>query len=143
MYLWDSNILRCHKQGDENLLEHLQRVAIDEIALPSVVVAETLRGKCEYALKAEPVNIQFAHELLREALKELQGFKIVYFDHASAAVFTQLIKKHRTRKRYADVMIAAVAIAGDHVVVTRNQKHFADLLPKHQLQNWIDESPTG
>jgi predicted nucleic acid-binding protein len=68
MYLWDSNILRCHKQGNENLSGHLQRVVIDEIALPSVVVAETLRGKCEYALKAEPVNIQFAHELLREAL---------------------------------------------------------------------------
>jgi hypothetical protein len=34
-------------------------------------------------------------------------------------------------------------IAGNHIVVTRNQKDFVDLLPKHQLQNWIDDPPTS
>ncbi len=60
-----------------------------------------------------------------------------------AAVMSLLLKQHSSRKRYADLMIAAIAIAGYHVVVTRNQKHFADLLPKHQLQNWIDGPPTN
>ncbi len=40
-------------------------------------------------------------------------------------------------------MIVAIAIAGNHIVVTRNQKDFVDLLPKHQLQNWIDDPPTN
>ena len=54
-----------------------------------------------------------------------------------------LMKQHSSHKRYADLMIAAIAIVGNHIVVTRNQKDFVDLLPKHQLQNWIDDPPTS
>lgn len=38
-------------------------------------------------------------------------------------------------------MIAAMALAGDHVIVTRNTKHFKEVLPPNQLANWIDEPP--
>ena len=44
MYLWDANILRAFGQGHTTLRWHLQRVSWSEIALPSVVVAEVLRG---------------------------------------------------------------------------------------------------
>jgi predicted nucleic acid-binding protein len=45
------------------------------------------------------------------------------------------------KKRYADVMLAAMALAGNHVEVTRNTKHFKDMLLPSQLANWIDEPP--
>jgi len=51
------------------------------------------------------------------------------------------LKKFKSKKRYADMMIAAMALAGNHVVVTRNTKHFTDLLPPGQLANWIDTPP--
>jgi predicted nucleic acid-binding protein len=38
-------------------------------------------------------------------------------------------------------MIAAMALAGNHIVVTRNTKHFSDVLPPHQIENWIDFPP--
>jgi hypothetical protein len=38
-------------------------------------------------------------------------------------------------------MIAAMALAEDHVVVTRNQSDFVDLLPPAQRANWIDDPP--
>ena len=44
----------------------------------------------------------------------------------------------RTRKRYADVLIAAQVLAGQHILVTRNTSDFRDLLPMEQLQNWVD-----
>ena len=52
---------------------------------------------------------------------------------------TQLIERFKTRKRYADVLIAAQTIAGRHLLITRNTDDFRDLLPAQQLQNWIDE----
>ena len=58
-------------------------------------------------------------------------------------VFAQMLKQHQSRKRYADLMIAAIAKAGQHLIVTRNTKDFADLLPKQQLQNWIDDLPAN
>ena len=54
MYLWDANILRHFGQGHATLRLYLLRVPWTEIALPSVVVAEVLRGRCEFALKATP-----------------------------------------------------------------------------------------
>jgi len=141
MYLWDSNILRAFTQGQATLMQHLERVTVSEIALPSIVVAETLQGRSEAALKAAPPNVVLAHEQLRQAQKLLMRFPIVWFDSNSETVLERLRQQHRRSKRYADLMIAAITIAGRHTLVTRNQRDFADLLPKAQLVNWIDTPP--
>lgn len=141
MYLWDSNILRAFTQGQATLMQHLERVTVSEIALPSIVVAETLQGRSEAALKAASPNVALAHEQLRQAQKLLMRFPIVWFDSNSETVLERLRQQHRRSRRYADLMIAAVALAGRHTLVTRNQRDFADLLPKAQLANWIDTPP--
>lgn len=142
LYLWDSNILRHYADGNLTLHEKLQRVTPSVVALPSVVMAETLRGRSEYALKATPEQSPFAHDLLLKTLQMIQRFQILPFDQQSATVMANLKKQHRAHKLHADLMIAAVAIAGKHIVVTRNVKHFIGLLPQDQIQNWIDE-PLG
>lgn len=64
MYLWDANILRAFGQGHATLRSYLLRVPWSEIALPSVVVAEVLRGRCDFALKATPGEAPLAHQRL-------------------------------------------------------------------------------
>jgi len=59
----------------------------------------------------------------------LSRFHVVVFDESCAEVMERLRRKHKRRKRYADLMIAATAEAGRHIVVTRNQTDFVDLLP--------------
>jgi len=61
MYLWDANILRAFGQGHATLRLHLLRVPWSEIALPSVVVAEVLRGRCDFAARAPPAEAPLAH----------------------------------------------------------------------------------
>lgn len=139
MNLLDTNILTHYVNGHPTLRAHLQQVPWAEIALPSVVVAEALRGRCEYALKSPPEQAAAAHALLRETQELLRQFQMLVFDQPSAAILIELQKKHSSRKRYADMMIAAMALVGRHVVVTRNKQHFADLLPAHQIANWIDD----
>jgi predicted nucleic acid-binding protein len=141
MYLWDTNILRYFVEGQPILRLHLERITWNEIALPSVVVAEVLRGRSEYALKALPEQVPLAHTLLQETRHMLNRFNIILSDESSVSVMQTLQNTHTTHKRYADLMIAAIVIAGNHVLVTRNQKHFRSLLPKAQLMNWIDEKP--
>lgn len=143
MYLLDSNTLRAYLKGHQTVIAHTLRVPLEEIALPSVVAAEALRGRCEYLLKATAEQTQLAENLLQETLRTLQSFQLVTFDQASVAVLNHLLKQHQSRKRHADVMIAALASAGHHIVVTRNTKDFADLLPALQLQNWIDDPPVN
>jgi len=141
MFLWDSNIVRHFAEGYPTLRLHLLRVSWAEIALPSVVVAEVLNGRCDFALKATPDQAVDAHQRLMDTIQMLQHFQVVRFDAACADHLRHLQSKLKTRKRYADVMIAATALAGRHVVVTRNIAHFVDLLPANQLVNWIDQPP--
>lgn len=141
MYLWDANILRHFGQGHPILRLHLQQIPWAQIALPSVVVAEVIRGRCEFALKATPEQAPEAHQRLMETFDMLSHFHIVVFNPTCAAALERLRRQHRRRKRYADLMIAAIALAEDHVVVTRNQSDFVDLLPPAQRANWIDTPP--
>jgi predicted nucleic acid-binding protein len=141
VYLWDANILRHFEEGHPTLRLYLSRIPWSEIALPSVVVAELLRGRSDFALKASPTQAPLAHELLQKTRLMLAEFNVVLFDQASAEVMMRLQRQVKTNKRYADVMIAAAAVSGQHIVVTRNQRHFADLLPSKQLVNWIDVTP--
>jgi predicted nucleic acid-binding protein len=53
-------------------------------------------------------------------MRMLSQFHIAVFDQACAEAMERLRQRYRRRKRYADLMIAAMAIAGRHVVVTRN-----------------------
>ena len=82
MYLWDANILRAFGQGHATLRSYLLRVPWSEIALPSVVVAEVLRGRCDFALKASPAEAPLAHQRLLDTQQMLSHFQIVVFDAA-------------------------------------------------------------
>jgi predicted nucleic acid-binding protein len=141
MYLWDANILRAFGQGHATLRSYLLRVPWSEIALPSVVIAEVLRGRCDFALKATPAEAPLAHRRLLDTQQMLSQFQIIVFDAACATVMEDLRQRHRRRKRYSDLMIAAIVAAGQHVLVTRNQGDFSDVLPRAQLANWIDDPP--
>jgi len=70
-----------------------------------------------------------------------KSFYHIVFDDKCAEILEALQQKHKAHKRYADMMIAATAKAGNHIVVTRNVKHFEPLLPKSQIANWIDDKP--
>jgi predicted nucleic acid-binding protein len=141
VYLLDTNVLTHYVNGDQTLLANLQRVALAEVAIPTVVVAEAMRGRSEFALKAQPDKVVHAHSLLVETWQVLHKFQMIPLNQQSASVLTQMQKKHGSRKRYADMMIVAMALHENHIVITRNTKHFADLLPTHQLANWIDDPP--
>lgn len=139
MYLWDTNILREFGEGHSNLRLYLEKGSWSEIALPSVVVAEALRGRSDYALKASPEKLPLAHEQLFRTQKFLNRFNVIIFDEECAKALKELRHNHKAHKRYTDMLIAAMAEAGNHIVVTRNTKHLEKLLPKKYLENWIDE----
>lgn len=141
MYLWDTNLLVAYQTGHPILHQHVARVPWDEIGLPSVVVAEAMRGRCDYHLKATPEQVPVASQRLIETYDLLKQFKVVEFNKKAAQALIVLKRTRKSKKRYADMLIAAMAIADNHIVVTRNVRHFKDLLPARQLVNWIDNRP--
>jgi len=129
MFLWDTNIFTDFEKGNSTLQLYLKKIPW----------AEILRGRCKYALTATPEKLPLAHKILAETRETLDKFNIAVFDEKCAQKLEELKRKHKAHKRYPDMMIAAMALAGKHIVVTRNQKHFQVVLPKTQLANWIDK----
>jgi predicted nucleic acid-binding protein len=141
VYLWDTNILAHFTSEHPVLALHIRRIKWEEIALPSPTVAEFLRGRSEFAVKATPEQVVQAHRLLKQSQQLLAQFGMLIFGEEDAEVFRKVLKKFKSKKRYVDLMIAAMALAGSHIVVTRNTKHFSDVLPPNQIENWIDYPP--
>ncbi len=148
-YFWDSNVLRIFSDTPDHsaLRKHIERVSWDKIFLPAVVVAESWRGRLrriDTVPKARPEEAVFPYQKLTETHKVLSGFTVATFDKASASRLIRLRedakrRKKRIKKQHADMMIAAMALSYEFILVTRNEKDFADLLPDHQVENWIDD----
>ncbi len=137
-FLWDSNIIRYYLEDHPLLLDNLKKVSRQEVWLPVIVVAEQIRGRAEAILKAQPAQLARAQLVFQQTQALLNRFSILYFNEQSLLIAGRLIAQIRTRKRYADVLIAAQVLAGQHILVTRNTNDFRDLLPMEQLQNWVD-----
>jgi predicted nucleic acid-binding protein len=123
------------------LRSYRQRVPWSEIALPSVVVAEVLRRRCAFALKATPAEAPLASQRLLDTQRMLSQFQVVVFEAACMTVMPRLQRRHRRRKRDADLMMAAIVVAWQQILITRNQADFRDMLPRAQWANWIDDPP--
>jgi predicted nucleic acid-binding protein len=138
-YLLDSNILRHYLAQHPVLLVNIAKVPKDLIQIPFVVVAEQMRGRYDAILKAEAKNLLREQQRLIITQGLLSRFEVAYLNEQSAQEFINLQAKKKLRKRYADAIIAVIAIANHDIVVTRNVEDFKDLLPTAQIQNWIDQ----
>jgi hypothetical protein len=49
MYLWDTHMVRHYANQHPSLMVHIQRIK-GEIGLPTLAVAEVLRGQTEFVL---------------------------------------------------------------------------------------------
>jgi len=75
---------------------------------------------------------------LLAAQQFLSIYETIYVTDQAITELVRLRQRMSTRKRYADVVIAAMARASNDIVVTRNVDDFSDLLSTSKIQNWID-----
>lgn len=97
---------------------------------------ETLRGRFDYALKADTAeDLMKAHHLLTQTEEWLKVFYIAPFTQFAADHFLQLNKRIRIRR--ADLLIACICLAQNAFLVTRNVKDFR-IVPNLRIENWLD-----
>jgi tRNA(fMet)-specific endonuclease VapC len=147
MWLWDTNIVRAFSDsradGHGRVRARTEAAGPESIALPVIVVTELLEGRLQYirtAHRLAPHQLVVAFRQFTHTLQLLSLFSTEPFDEAALRVYQQRHLFPGSMSR-ADRLIAAIALAGDHRLVTRNVGHFLPV-PGLRIENWIDDSPS-
>jgi tRNA(fMet)-specific endonuclease VapC len=120
-FLLDTNIcIYVLQDGNGPAAQRLAASAEGSVAVSTVTLAELLRGQ------------RASDSVLRNAVEEfLHAAVLVPFDGAAAHAYVSVPFKRGTFDR----LIAAQALAHNLVVVTNNERDFADV-PGLRIENW-------
>ena len=130
LYLLDINIVIYMRRGVPRVLEHLAAAGRQQVALPSLVVAELAYG-VEKSLYPER-NRQTLERLLLE-------MTVLPWTHAAMWHYARHCHQLRRQGRpigQMDLLIAAQALAEDAILVTNNTREF-ERIDGLQLENWL------
>ncbi len=128
-----SHLLRRHPRVTKRVAQ-----ANDEVVITVVSRIEILQGRFASVLKAENGDklIQ-ACQRLEQSDTDLYRFTILTVDTASAARFDHVRANKSLRSiGRADLLIAALTLAHNATLVTRNLKDFRKV-PGLRVENWV------
>ncbi len=133
MFLFDTDIITnvLKKRPSKTLLKRLSVVPKHDQYISTITISEIVYG----AVKSNRPEYHLNN--LETIL--LPSVNVVGFDSKSAYVCGQLraeLEKEGLPLDLADLEIAAIAIAGEFILVTGNTRHF-ERIPELRLENWI------
>jgi tRNA(fMet)-specific endonuclease VapC len=125
--------------GNTNVITRLNAVEDSEVGITIITKAEILRGRIEYLIKAEiGESLLRAQELLFRTEELLAELLIVPISQSAADEFERLGAVSKLRKiGRADLLIASISLANRATLVTRNIRHFKQILGL-RVVNWVD-----
>ena len=139
MYLLDTDTVTHLHSGNTNVINRLENLQDEEVAITIVTKLEILRGRIDYLLKAfSGSDLLKAQELFSRSETLLNQLPVILIDPNAANQFDRLqdISKFRKIGR-SDLLIASIALANQARLVTRNLRHFRQI-PHLFLENWVD-----
>lgn len=131
MFCLDSNVIIDVIRGKyPDLIKHFKNLDSDEIAVPSVVLAELEFG-AQHSDNYKKRRKQY--------LDVIAPYKIIPFTEKEAEIYGK-IREELTKKGKLigpnDMLIAATALANGAVLVTHNTDEFSRV-PELKLEDWI------
>ncbi|MEG3894476.1 MULTISPECIES: PIN domain-containing protein [unclassified Microcoleus] len=130
MYILDTDSLSILEHSGANtrrLLAKLSTLQADELSVTIISYEEQMRGWLSYLARARSIQAQIeAYKRLKKQLENYCAISVIEFDDNSAAEF-QRLKKLYPRLGSMDLKIAAIAIANDAILLTRNLTDFGQI----------------
>ncbi|MBC8136248.1 MAG: type II toxin-antitoxin system VapC family toxin [Fibrella sp.] len=138
MYVLDTDhlsLLEWDNADSLTLQMRLESVSSDQIATTVINYEEQMRGWLERAARADnrerPLS---AYSRLLIHIKTFDGIPLLPFD-ANAADAFEAFQKAKIRVGTMDLKIAAIALANNATVLTRNTGHFSKV-PSLKVEDW-------
>jgi tRNA(fMet)-specific endonuclease VapC len=113
----------------------LELDAADKIVTTIVTYEEQTRGWLAFATKSRDTQHQIkAYRRMKQHLVAYLGFEVLEFDAAAGKEFDQL-RRAKLAVGSSDLKIAAIAIAHDAMLLSRNLKDF-HRIPGLKVDDW-------
>jgi tRNA(fMet)-specific endonuclease VapC len=139
LYLLDTDIMTLWLYENAQVRARFDAVEdSDRVAISLITRVELLRGRLEAVLKAANRGewLESQRRLIRTE-EELEALDVVLIDEAAADQFDVLRASKKLKKiDRGDILQAAIALANDATLVTRNTKDYANV-PNLKLDNWV------
>ena len=116
------------------LLERLD-AAKDDVVITAVTVDEQLRGWLAEINRRKPEDQIVPYARLVHQVEILAAWHVLPWDQDAVSRFSDL-NRHKIRIGTQDLKIAAITLAHDAMLLTRNVRDFANV-PGLRFENWL------
>ena len=139
MYVLDTDLFslmdRSASLESHRLRFRLSNIQKDELATTIITFEEQTRGWLAWIAKSKTLEQEVErYRDLRKMIESYRNVKILDFDEIAASHFAMLRKEHR-RLGTMDLKIAAIAIANNATLLSRNLKDFGKISAL-QVEDW-------
>jgi tRNA(fMet)-specific endonuclease VapC len=144
MILLDTDVLtlvqRASSEEYEHIATRLDTLGEEPVCVPIVGFEEQARGWLAWIARARSLEQQIdGYARLRTLLEDYQTRPILDFDEPAATEYRRLAKL-RVKVGTMDLKIAAIAIANDALLISRNLKDFRKI-PGLDVEDWTRMDP--
>jgi tRNA(fMet)-specific endonuclease VapC len=136
LYILDTDHISLQQRADRAVLQRLQMIRQeDSVAVTVVTVEEQIRGRLEIIRRHGASELQVAaYTALQQTLRYFATWHVLDFSQAAFDHFARL-RDQRVRIGSQDLRIAAITLANDATLVTRNTRDFAQV-PGLVIHDW-------
>ncbi|MBA8667423.1 type II toxin-antitoxin system VapC family toxin [Holosporaceae bacterium 'Namur'] len=131
LYLFDTDTVIYFIKGHDAVVEKFISFPLVQLYISDITCAELYYGA---------YNSEFPERNLRTVNGVIGNLSAVPFNTSASKVFGELkaeLKKKGELIADMDLMIAAIAVAGNYTLVTNNVKHF-ERIKNLKLENWSE-----
>jgi tRNA(fMet)-specific endonuclease VapC len=134
-YILDTDHLSLLGRGHQRVTARLNATPPGEVAITIITAEEQLRGRFSQ-IRRSPSGLACvnAYRQLRETIDDLKTLTILDFDTASELI-DQSLRRQKLKIKTQDRRIAAIALANNCILATRNQTDFGQVAGL-ALQDW-------
>lgn len=135
-YILDTDHVTLFQHNYPKISQQVGAVSSSNIFVTTVTLEEQLRGRLAGISRAatKPEFLAVAYGNLRKTLHYFYSVNLLNFDDAAYNCYQSLLQL-KIRIGTQDLRIAAIALANQAILVTRNQQDFSKV-PNLSLEDW-------
>jgi tRNA(fMet)-specific endonuclease VapC len=132
----DTDHVTLFQHNNSKIVQRIQTIGSSNILVTTVTLEEQLRGRLAGISRAatKPENLAVSYGNLRKTLLYFCSINLLDFDDAAYNCYRDLLQQ-KIRIGTQDLRIAAIALANQTILVTRNQQDFSKV-PALVIEDW-------